>query len=208
MGMCGPLVMMLGKHHFRHFYFIGRTLSFALAGGTAGGAGAVLYLFLHAYHIPALACFFFGSIIWMIGWGHLFGLNFIWLNRWKAKISKASQPLSLLLLKDHPGAVFLFGFFTVLLPCGQTLIVFSACALSGDAIAGFANGCFFALATSPSLYASMQAHRLFSNFQHYYDAVMGISALGIGSLALCRGLAELGIIPHLVLSQEYHLVIF
>ena len=39
LGMCGPLVMLIGQHHFRYFYFVGRTLSFTLAGGLAGAAG-------------------------------------------------------------------------------------------------------------------------------------------------------------------------
>ena len=57
LGMCGPLVAMIGHHRFRYYYFLGRTLSFTLAAMAAGGAGAVLHLFLNQYHISALTSF-------------------------------------------------------------------------------------------------------------------------------------------------------
>ena len=43
-GMCGPLVMLLGQQRCRAFYFLGRTLSFTLAGLLAGALGSVLQL--------------------------------------------------------------------------------------------------------------------------------------------------------------------
>ena len=199
-GMCGPLVMMIGHHRYRWFYYLGRTLSFTLAGGLAGGLGAVLDLFLRQYHLGAVVSFIFGTALILIGLSYLIGI--------KLPSFKFGSNLSLLMLKDQALPTFLFGFFTVFLPCGQTLVVFSACALSGSAAVGLLNGFAFALLTTPSLFIAMHAHSLFSGAKQYYNQVLGVFSLLIGLFAICRGFADLGVIPHLVLSQEWHIVIF
>lgn len=211
-GMCGPLVMMIGKHRFKYFYFLGRTLSFSLAGLFAGEAGAVLHHFLKQHHISALASFLFAFIIATIGFFSFFDRKYPGYSWLSLKLAKLNRTLSFLLLKDQPWPSFLFGFFTLTLPCGQTLIVYSACALYGDPLVGFLNGFAFALLTSPSLFAAMHAHRFFSKAKSYYPTLMGGSALVIAALAVCRGLAELEIIPHFILNPNanpyYHLVIY
>lgn len=201
-GMCGPLVMMLGRHRYRYYYFLGRTLSFSLAAALAGGAGAILYDLLAAYHLPALVSFFFGFLLLFFGISTLRGWSLPTFGR------GISQTLSLLLLKEKPLPTFLFGFFTVLLPCGQTLVVFAACALYGDLFTGFINGMAFALLTSPSLWLAMRAQTMLQGMRNHYNTILGICSLVVGSLAVCRGLAEAGAIPHLVINQNYHLVLY
>ncbi len=212
MGMCGPLVMMIGHHRYRYLYFLGRTLSFTLAGLIAGEAGAVLTIVLKKYHLSALVSLLFGAIILVIGFFSLMRWRFPGNSFLAKRLASVNHTLSLLLLRDLPWPTFLFGFFTLALPCGQTLIVFSACALYGDPFAGLLNGLAFALLTSPALVAAMHAHRLFQRFKNHYDTLLGLSALVIGALAICRGLAELDIMPHLILnpqaSPHYHLVIY
>jgi len=209
-GMCGPLVMMLGHHRYRYFYFLGRTLSFTLAGMAAGEAGALFHFFLQQYHISAVACFLFGGIISLIGLFTLTGHHYPGYNLISKKTTTISQTLSLLVLKDRMWPTFLFGFFTVALPCGQSLIVFSACALSGSLWIGMVNGFAFALLTSPSLFFAMRAHSFLSHLKKHYQTILGILALIVGTLTFCRGLADLQLIPHLVLnvSSEYHIVIY
>lgn len=212
-GMCGPLVMLLGQHRYRLFYFLGRTLSFSLAGMAAGELGAVLHLFLKPYHLAEIVSLICG--LGMIIWGLLkligcqsqpsFTLK-------KTPLNTLHQWVSTLLLKDTGWATFLFGFFTVALPCGQTLVVFSACALTGSAWVGLGNGFAFALLTTPSLFIAMHMLTLFKKFKHYDRPVLGGCSIVVGVLACCRGLAELGWISHWVLnpdtSTSYHLVIF
>lgn len=211
-GMCGPLVMMLGRHRFKYFYFLGRTLSFSLAGLIAGEAGSVLNVFLKQYHISALTSFLFGLIIATVGVCTLFGKKYPGYHWLSLKLARVNRTLSLLMLKDQPWPSFLFGFFTLSLPCGQTMIVFSACALYGDPLAGFLNGFAFAVLTSPSLFAAMHAHRFFNQAKKYYHPLIGVCALLIAALAICRGLAEMEMIPHLILNPNsnanYHLVIY
>jgi len=95
-----------------------------------------------------------------------------------------------------------------LLPCGQTLIVYSACALSGDLLAGTLNGFAFAILTSPSLVLAMQAEKSLKFAKRYYNQLVGLAAIFVGILAMMRGLAEIGIIEHLILNAKYHIVIY
>ena len=208
MGMCGPLVMMLGRHRFRYFYFLGRTLSFTFAGFLAGSMGAVLNVALQEYHLSAITSFIFGTIILAIGVANITALHFpvpVWVSHRTASVSRS---LSFLMLKDKPLSTFLFGLFTIALPCGQTLIVYSACAISGDPMVGLVNGFFFALMTSPSLFFAMKAQGLLQRAKNHYAFLMGSAAILVGVLAICRGAAEMDIIPHLVLNSKYHIILY
>lgn len=211
-GMCGPLVMMLGQHRYRYFYFLGRTLSFTLAGMVAGEIGAVIHLFLQQYHISALTCFLFGGIILSIGIFSLTGQQYPGYHLLARKMTNISRSLSLLILQDRIWPTFLFGFLTVALPCGQSLIVFSVCALSGSLWVGMVNGFVFAFLTSPSLFVAMRAHSFLSHLKKHYRTMLGVFALIVGTLTLCRGLAEMQLIPHLVLNPKaasrYHIIIY
>lgn len=211
-GMCGPLVVMIGQHRYRYFYFLGRLLSFSLAGMLAGEAGAVLHVILKTYHLAEATSFIFGGIILYIGFSLLCGLKIHYPGWVIRSLNKINQNISLLMLRDKGWSTFLFGFFTVFLPCGQTLVVFSACALAGDAYIGLFNGFAFALLTSPSLALAMHTHFLFKKLKRHYNVVLGLCSVFIGVLALCRGFAELGLIPHWIInpgaSMHYHLVIF
>lgn len=207
-GMCGPLVMMIGRHRYRYFYFLGRILSFTLAGLLAGGMGAVLNVALQEYQIPAITSFVFGTLIIAVGLANITARAIpvpVWVSQRSAHVSRS---LSFLMLKDQPLATFLFGFFTIALPCGQTIIVYSACAISGDAYVGLLNGFIFALLTSPSLFLAMRAHGLFQAAKRHYGLIMGCAALLVGALALCRGAAELNLIPHLILNSYYHIILY
>lgn len=207
-GMCGPLVMMLGQHRYRYWYFAGRMTSFALAGFVAGGFGAILNLTLGEWYIPALISIFFGLVIITVALCSMTGAHYPgyrWLGR---KMGSISQGLSLLLLKDEPYPAFLFGLGTILLPCGQTVVVFSACAVYGDPMIGLINGAAFALLTSPSLWVAMNAKKWISKYRTSYNQLFGGAALLVGMLAIGRGLADLSLIPHLVLSHRWHIVIY
>lgn len=211
-GMCGPLVMMIGQHRYRYAYFLGRLISFSLAGAIAGGIGAVIAVSLKAYQVPAIASFIFGGGILLIGLSYLMNLKFPGSHWFGQKIAPLSQRLSILLLKDHLWSTFLFGFFTVALPCGQTIIVFSACALYGGVTTGLINGFAFALLTSPSLFIAMKASGVLQHARKHYNTIMGVCGIIVGALAICRGMAELEVIPHWILNPqsppEFHLVVF
>jgi sulfite exporter TauE/SafE len=213
LGMCGPLVVMLGEHTHRLAYFFGRTLSFTLAGMVAGGFGSIFNLILHHYRIPALASFAFALLFFIAGIHYCFEWRFFgslslgqqWISK---KLAPINKRLSLLLLQDDALPVFLFGFLTLALPCGQTLLVFSACALSGDIAAGAFNGFAFAILTSPSLFFAMNAMKFLQQLKSHYNWILGIASLLVALITLCRGLAEMELIPHWIISERFHIIIF
>jgi sulfite exporter TauE/SafE len=212
LGMCGPLVLLIGKHQYRYFYFMGRILSFSLAGLMAGEAGAVLQIFLKKYHLTESISIFFGMVIMYFGLGLLFNWNFFKnITQWKF-LQTLNHTLAQLILKDNWKATFLFGFFTVLLPCGQTLVVFSACALVADPLVGLGNGFAFACLTTPSLVLAMHTYKFFNKLKRHSNTILGLSTIFVGILACCRGFAEMGWISHFVLNPNsptlYHIVIF
>lgn len=211
-GMCGPLVMMIGQHRYRSLYFAGRMLSFALAGMLAGELGAVLNVFLMRYHLSEATCFIFGGFIFYIGLKSFFKWQIRPLKWLSGPLAKLNRSLSLLMLQDTGLSTFLFGFFTVFLPCGQSLVVFSACALAADAYVGLLNGFGLALLTTPALAFAMQMQNLLKKYKNHYNTILGVCSIIIGALAFCRGFAELGWIPHLILNPNapthYHIIIF
>ena len=197
---------------YRYFYFFGRILSFTLAGMIAGAIGAVSTLFFKEYHLSEVTTYFFGATLLVLGFSTLLGGSYPG-HEWVAKrLSSVTKILSLLMLQDKALPAFLFGFFTLALPCGQSLIVFSACALSGSLEVGLINGFIFALLTTPSLLLSMQAHVFFQRARHHYRLIIGLSALLVGTLAILRGLADQNLIDHLIINlkalESYPIIIF
>lgn len=211
LGMCGPLVGMLGAHRFRLFYFLGRCFSYAGAGFIAGKMGAVFHLIFKPYYIAETLSLICGLFLIVYGIGKLQAKP-AFKRKQNALTRSLQRMISTLMLKDTWWSTFLFGFFTVALPCGQTLIVFSACALFGDPLVGFFNGLAFASLTSFSLFFAMALHTKLSKLKNYDRLVLGISAMIVGFFAICRSLAEVGFIPHLILNPKsnalYHLVIY
>lgn len=211
-GMCGPLVLFLGQHPYRFLYFVGRTLSFSLAGLLAAQLGSVLNLILSKYHIPVVMSFAFGAFMIILGAYCIAGWGYPG-ARWVARKSEGwNKRLALLMTQNQPWPTFLFGFFTVMLPCGQTLLVFSACALNGDPLTGLVNGFAFAVLTSPSLWLAMNATSWMGRLKGYYSPIVGACALLVGGLAICRGCAEMNWIPHWILNPDsdvrYHIVMY
>lgn len=208
LGMCGPLVMMIGKHRYRYAYFFGRMLSFGMAGMAAGEVGAVLHGTLQGFFISEILTFTLAFLMFGVALANWKGWKPSW--RMPLPLQRLSHSISLLMLKDTVPTTFWFGFLTVALPCGQTLIVFSACALAGDAWVGLFNGMAFALITSPSLWVAMHTlHWFRESKKHYHTLIIGVSIFA-GMMAMCRGLADIGVIPHLFLGKadSFHLVLY
>lgn len=207
LGMCGPLVMMIGQNPYRHWYFWGRAISYTIAGGIAGSLGALINIFLNEYKLAAFTSILFGGIILFLGFSSFFHWNYFSLSKIPF-LNAFQKKMSSVLFKQSPESSFLLGFFTVTLPCGQTLVVFSACALSGSGWIGLFNGLAFALITSPSLFFSMRAYQVIGRIKNQANVLLNLLTILIGVMALCRGLAELDVIPHLVLHEKYHIVIY
>jgi len=119
--------------------------------------------------------------------------------------------LALFGLKNSRGGAFTFGFLSLALPCGQTVIVFSACAVFGSPSVGLINGCLFALFTTPALILAMHTISFLPK-SFPYNKVMGLLSVFVGLLAMLRGFAELSLISHCILNpnspSSYQIVFF
>jgi sulfite exporter TauE/SafE len=188
LGMCGPVAMLIGTSPYRGYYLLGRLISFTLAGTLAGAFGYVLASLLQPYHLSALISIGFGLSMVVIGVALFMGKNLI-LPGMQAVESK----MGALLQQKGPLALFAFGFLTIALPCGQTLLVYSACALSGSIEVGTINGLAFALLTTPALVLAMQARRFVQSANRFYRPVVGGLALLVGTGAIVRGLINAGV---------------
>lgn len=212
LGMCGPLVALLGRHPYRLWYFLGRILSFTLAGAVAGAMGVILDFAFQAYHFSEVVAFVFGG--GMILWGMMLMLRLQPLPSLPVPSTLARLQLwgAQFLLKESPLSTAFFGFLTVLLPCGQSLLVFSACALTGNLFVGALNGLAFALLTTPSLLLALHLLPTLKKFPRWDSLILGMTAITVGILTCCRGLAAIGWISHLVLNPtadaKYHLLLY
>lgn len=200
MGMCGPIAAFLGRHRFRYYYLLGRLVSFSVVGMFSAEMGLVLTAFLRKLHIPALFSFAVGSLILLFALFSLLEKAYPGQKLLARASGQLSVQLGRRLTEDSPWPLFLFGLCTVLLPCGQTVVVFSAIALMQNPLLGLLHGFTFALLTTPALFLAMFSFRKLN-----YRKWMGIAMLLIGLLAILRGFADLGWISHFGKS---HLVIF
>jgi len=211
-GMCGPLVMLLAKHPYRWLYFVGRGVAFTLAGLISAEIGMTFFAFLNHYHISAVFSLGFGAFILTLGFALVFKVRLPISALLAKKTAKLSFFFGKLMANKAPSATFTFGLCTVLLPCGQTIIVFSIIALYAEPLLGLLNGFLFALFTSPALIFSLYASRFFQKRKSGYNTWMGSATIVIGALAVLRGLADLSVIRHLILNpsgpSQYHLVLF
>lgn len=210
LGMCGPLVMTIAHHPYRFLYFFGRTLSFTLLGLISATFGMAIEISLKNSGFSAIACFLLGSFMLLFALGPLISPHIKLPRSIGKRLAKQTSFLSLLLLRNRPLATFYFGFFTPLLPCGQTLMVFSALALYGNPLGGMINGFFFALITSPSLIFAMKAVTLFTPKARMMRFVLPLATLPPAILAFLRGFAEMDIIEHasIVLPNKIHLILY
>lgn len=206
--MCGPLVMLLGSHPYRTYYFLGRTTSFTAVATLSGLLGASLTYFFGELHIPVATTLLFSILILVTGFFSLTSLQF-GQQRLGQLFSGLGKKGSLLMIQKGRLPIFLFGLLTVALPCGQTLVVFSACALAQDPWTGFINGLAFSLLTSPSLWLAMRFKGLFSKAKNSYQMLFGSLTLGVASLGFARAAAEIGWIEHLAwITPWFHLVLY
>ncbi|CRX38897.1 sulfite exporter TauE/SafE family protein [Estrella lausannensis] len=199
-GMCGPLVMTISSHPYRMLYFFGRALSFSLLGLTSATFGMALEISLKNAGIPALASFLFGFLMLFFTCAALISEASLMPSALAKRLAKASGVLASFLLRGSPAGTFYFGFFTPLLPCGQTLLVFSAIALFGDPLAGLVNGFLFALLTSPSLFLAMKVPALLRADKKKLNYLLPLAAAPAALLAILRGSAEMGWINHMALE--------
>jgi hypothetical protein len=183
--MCGPFALAMGGHNERFYYLIGRWVGFTFASGVAAWGGEIL----SNTPIAPIFPFLMGGMI----------LLFFFSRRIKSFLPQfplLEKVTTNLLLKGGKGPLFLFGFFTLFLPCGQSLLLYGTSALNGTLSFGLWNGALFALFTTPSLLFAMVLRPYLRTLSKGGDRFLRLFALFTGCLAIARGGAELGWYPH------------
>ncbi len=199
-GMCGPLVMMIGQNPFRMYYYLGRILAFSIAGGLSGSLGFLLKGFLGS----SSGIFSVGVGLFLI----LLSINQIRPSFLHVIFEWKGFNVIHWMMSEKPFPIFLFGLSTVLLPCGQTLIVFATLALTESWWIGLFNGFIFAVLTTPSLLLAMNIKKWGMRWRAYPKWIAFATAFLIGVITLNRGLSDLELIPHLTLSENYHIILW
>lgn len=207
-GMCGPLAFMLGKHRYRFLYLLGRIAAFSLAGAAAGAFGTVLQY----ANFGVVTSFFVALFFIFFGVFSLFKFSPPGLHALAHLLEPLNKRLVSLALQENKSSVFLFGFMTIALPCGQSLAIFSACALEGYALGGLLNGFAFSILTTPALFIAMRSGKWLSRIKKHSHFLIGGAAIFVGGLTLCRGFADAEWISHLTFSfplfSNSHIVIY
>lgn len=212
LGMCGPLVALLARQRYKWLYFPGRLLSFSFGGLLAGEMGLLLFDFSYRMHLSALFSLVFGVVFLGIGVCKLVQFKINPGKRFQVLFSKSSAVMSALIKRPAPPSLFLFGASTLLLPCGQSLLVFSIIALYADPLLGLTHGFLFALFTSPALILAMYAPKLLKGKKLGSNFLVGLAIVTAGLLATFRGLADLELMPHYIVNQAspspFHIVLW
>lgn len=195
-GMCGPLAMLLARSPFRGFYLLGRLFSFTLAGVIAGSIGEVLGALFNEYFLSGFFSLGLGLFLIVLAFVVLFKGQVVGKEGLGKFLAPFEEKLQSLIFKNAPWPLFMFGFLTIFLPCGQSLLVFSACALSGSAAVGALNGFVFAALTTPSLFLAMKTSDFFKDLRVWYVPMVALSIAFLGVLFFLRGMADFGFIPH------------
>lgn len=187
-GMCGPLVALLGKHPQRAWYLWGRIASFTLFGMLAGTLSESLQLFFRETGLSGFLSIVLGGGLVFFA---LFSRSKHFLPSWLGWISQLLElRFASLMTKNRWHATFLFGFLTLALPCGQSLMVLSTSALIGSPIWGALNALLFALLTSPSLWLAMEAHGRLRKYRERAEWWVCLWTVAVGLIGIWRGVVE------------------
>jgi uncharacterized protein len=207
-GMCGPLVFILGRNPKRYWYFVGRLSSFTLAGILAGELGSYMLASFQIFHIKAVLSLTFGIAFLLYGIKEIWGGPVFRFGKVPAFLLWVQKKMAHLSTQNNKRSIYTFGFLTLFLPCGQSALVFAACALSGSALVGLINGFAFALLTTPALILILKSHGVLLRLKKWYKPLFGGAVICVGLLSVLRGLADMGLIDHLAINQSWHLILF
>jgi sulfite exporter TauE/SafE len=208
LGMCGPLVVMLGIQ-FRDsqravlpsflLYHAVRVMIYVFLGLVVGAIGSLVGLAGQLSSAGGIASLLLGLGVVLFG---LTYLGWLPLGRIEGTGSWVSRVMSAWLKRHGFTGVALLGALNGLLPCG---LVYSALLLSastGGAFPAALGMLFFGMGTIPALLITgMGASRLSVSVRQAMTRVAGVLMILLGIQLGLRGSAALGLVPHLHLGR-------
>jgi sulfite exporter TauE/SafE len=208
LGMCGPLVMMLGVQIKRQqriawplhlLYHTSRIVVYAILGAVVGGIGSLLGLGSQINFVAGITSAILGIGVVVLGLGYLGWLPIRGLDapdEWFGRMfGKAMR-------RGGLSGVILLGVLNGLLPCG---LVYSALLLSasgGGVLQGMLGMLLFGLGTLPALVlVGLGAGALSVRFRQTLTRLAGVLMVIAGLQLTLRGLAALGLMPHFQVGE-------
>ncbi len=206
-GMCGPLVMMMGKLISRegtrnaplHIVYHGsRLITYTILGGIAGLVGSFMGMGSKINLLTGIISMVFGICIVVLGFINLGVLSFQWLGGKSGWITKAMEKAV------HLGGlkgVMLLGALNGLLPCGLVYSAVLIAASTAKVVYGTVAMLLFGLSTLPVMFLlglgsaslRLQNRGIWLRFAAGFIVLVGIQQI-------IRGLSTLHFVPPLVLG--------
>ena len=193
-GMCGGFALAIAQRSGNQrdflirqvFYYLGKTTTYMLMGGVAGGLGHVVVgAFGGPQEILSIAL---GAVLILVGLGLLGwfkGPRFTTsLARWKP----LSNAMGRLMKEKNRPATFGLGVLNGFLPCGLVYGALAIAVVSERALAGALYMGVFGLATIPALFALASLGALMKPvWRHRLNQVSGLIVMLAGIITIARG---------------------
>jgi sulfite exporter TauE/SafE len=208
LGMCGPLVIMVGIQFRarglaalpRHLLYHGARITvYGLLGAVVGVIGSLLGLGSRLSHLAGIASLLLGLGVVLFGFGYL---GWLPISRMERSGDWLSQAMSRVLKQGRLGGVILLGALNGLLPCGLVYSALLVASSTGGPLPGALGMLLFGVGTIPALLvAGLGAGTLSVRLRQALTRVAGVLIVLVGLQLALRGLAALGVVPHLHLGE-------
>lgn len=208
LGMCGPLVTMLGIQlkarkptgwPYHLLYHASRVGVYVILGTIVGGLGSVLGLGDSFGKVTGIVSLLLGLGVVLLGLGYL---GWLPLGRIERAGTWINQAMDWALQQGSSVRVLALGALNGLLPCGLVYSALLVAASTGSPLTGTAGMAIFGLGTLPALLVvGVGAGALSARVRQTFVRVAGVLIVVVGLQLALRGLAAWGAVPHLHLGR-------
>ena len=205
MGMCGPLVAMLGVTARRDgsrlpalahlLYHASRIAVYGVLGLAAGAVGSFVSLGDSLSTAAGLLSLVLGAAVVALGASFLARTG--WAGRALWGGDALTNAMSRAVRRGGTSGIMALGALNGLLPCGLVYSALLAAAAGGSPARGGAAMVVFGAATMPVLIAlGLGASRLGARSRSVLTTLAGVLIIAVGVQLMLRGGAALGLLPH------------
>jgi sulfite exporter TauE/SafE len=204
LGMCGPLVLMVGVQmrvagvsglSYHLLYHGARVAVYTLLGALVGGIGSLLGLGSQLNRAASVVSLALGVGVIAFGAGYL---GWLPLGRLEGSGEWASRAMNEALRRGGVAGMLLLGALNGLLPCGLVYSALLVTASTGGLLPGAVGMFLFGAGTLPALLVvAVGAGMLSARVRQTLTRLAGALIMVVGLQLALRGLAGLGLLPHL-----------
>ena len=205
LGMCGPLVMMVGVQRARSgrgntlrvhlLYHSARITVYGVLGAIVGAIGSLVGIGTRFTDVAGIVSLILGVGVILFSLGYL---GWPPLRRLAKTSDWLSRRMGQALRRGGFGGIVILGVLNGLLPCGLVYSALLSAAATGSVVWGGAAMVLFGAATIPALTTvGMGAHLLSVRVRQSLTRAAGVMIMAVGVQLIMRGMATLEIVPHL-----------